>query len=114
MILPTSLKYSDNSLYIIYSKINIEELNKNKYYENCLHEETNITTNDSKIDSYPAFFEKSVILSGVLWAEIIFVIKGIFKVNKVSSENFIVSQSLWLPIIKATNGMIFSLSIISL
>lgn len=56
MILPTSLKYSDNSLYIIYSKINIEELNKNKYYDNCLHEETNITTNDSKIDSYPAFF----------------------------------------------------------
>jgi hypothetical protein len=56
MILPTSLKYSDNSLYIVYSTINIDEFNKNKYYDDCHHEEANIYTNDSKIDAYPAFF----------------------------------------------------------
>jgi hypothetical protein len=56
MILPTSLKLTDNSLYIIYSTINIDELNKNKYYDDCHHEEANIYTNDSKIDAYPAFF----------------------------------------------------------
>ena len=56
MILPKSLKYTDNSLYIIYSNITIDELNTNKYYDDCHHEEAKIYTNDDKIDAYPAFF----------------------------------------------------------